>query len=47
MGQSGLTIGLALYDDKKTLEKLWAGRMTTRRTRETVATAVTFGEVSD
>ena len=27
MGQSGLTFGLTLYDDMKTLEKMWAGNM--------------------
>jgi hypothetical protein len=25
MGQSGLTMGLAVYDDLATLQRLWAG----------------------
>ena len=32
MGQSGLTMGLAVYDDLGTLRRLWAGDGTTRRT---------------
>ena len=48
MGQSGLTLGLAVYEDLKVLEKLWSGQMSDEdNARETVATAVTFGEESD
>jgi hypothetical protein len=43
MGQSGLTFGLALYADLKTLKKLWAGKMSDEENaRETVALSVTF-----
>ena len=45
MGQSGLTFGLALYDDLKTLKKLWAGEMSDEENaRETVALTVTFDD---
>jgi tetratricopeptide (TPR) repeat protein len=45
MGQSGLTFGLALYDDLKMLEKLWAGEMSDEESsRETVALTVTFDD---
>jgi len=45
MGQSGLTFGMALYDDLKTLEKLWAGGMSDEEnSRETVALTVTFDD---
>jgi len=45
MGQSGLTFGMALYDDLKTLEKLWAGAMSDEQSaRETVALTVTFDD---
>ncbi len=45
MGQSGLTFGMALYDDLKTLEKLWMGEMTDEENaRETVALTVTFDD---
>ena len=45
MGQSGLTFGLTLYDDLKTLEKLWAGEMSDEENaRETVALTVTFDD---
>lgn len=45
MGQSGLTFGVALYDDLKTLEKLWAGEMSDEQSsRETVALTVTFDD---
>jgi len=45
MGQSGLTFGLALYDDLKTLEKLWWGDMSDKEnSRETVALSVTFDD---
>lgn len=45
MGQSGLTFGLALYDDLKVLKKLWSNRMTDEENaRETVALTVTFDD---
>jgi hypothetical protein len=45
MGQSGLTLGLALYEDLKALQQLWAGDQTDEdNARQTVATTVTFGE---
>lgn len=48
MGQSGLTVGMALYDDLKTLKTLWARDADDEaNARETVATTVTFGEESD
>ncbi len=48
MGQSGLTIGLALYEDLATLRRLWAGDFgDEENARETVATSVTFGEESE
>ena len=48
MGQSGLTIGMALYDDLETLKRLWTrGGDDEENARETVGTSVTFGEESD
>ena len=48
MGQSGLTIGLALYEELATLKRLWAGDFgDEENARETVGTSVTFGEESD
>jgi hypothetical protein len=48
MGQSGLTFGVALYDDLKTLKKLWAGTMSDEENaRETVALSVTFGDETE
>jgi len=45
MGQSGMVMGVALYEDLNVLRRLWSGRMTDEENaRETVATAVTFGE---
>lgn len=45
MGQSGLTFGLALYDDLRVLRKLWASRMSDEENaRETVALTVTYEE---
>ncbi|SIO58240.1 ST7 protein [Singulisphaera sp. GP187] len=47
MGQSGLTFGLALYDDLKVLKKLWKGRMSDEdNARETVALTVTYDDES-
>jgi tetratricopeptide (TPR) repeat protein len=44
MGQSGLTSGIALYEDMETLRFLWQGGPDEENARESVATAVTFGE---
>jgi tetratricopeptide (TPR) repeat protein len=45
MGQSGLTAGLALYEDLEVLRRLWAGdEGDEENARRTVATSVTFGE---
>lgn len=45
MGQSGLTTGLALYDDLDTLRLLWTGGMADEENaRESVGTSVMFGE---
>lgn len=43
MGQSGLTTGLALYEDLKALQQIWATEGN-ESAREGVATTVTFGE---
>jgi hypothetical protein len=48
MGQSGLTTGLALYEDLGALRRLWAGdRADDENARQSVATTVTFGEEWD
>jgi hypothetical protein len=48
MGQSGLTTGLALYEDLEALRRLWAGeRADEDNARQTVGTSVTFGEEWD
>ena len=48
MGQSGLTIGLALYEDLRILHRLWTEDLDDEESaRQTVATSVTFGEESD
>jgi tetratricopeptide (TPR) repeat protein len=48
MGQSGLTTGLALYEDLKALRRMWAGdRGDEDNARQSVATTVTFGEEWD
>src|SRR5207249_5604751 len=48
MGQSGLTMGLALYDDLEALRRMWAGDRGDRdNARQSVATTVTFGEEWD
>jgi tetratricopeptide (TPR) repeat protein len=46
MGQSGLTMGLALYDDLRTLQRMWSqdDRSDEANAVETVGTSVTFGE---
>jgi hypothetical protein len=47
MGQSGLTTGLALYDDIRLLRKLLTGSCTDKESaHQTVATTVTFEEES-
>jgi hypothetical protein len=41
MGQSGLTTGLALYEDLKALRRLWAGEWADEgNARQSVATTV-------
>ena len=48
MGQSGVTFGLALYDDLKKLEKLWAGEMSDEDYyREMVSLSVTFDDETE
>jgi tetratricopeptide (TPR) repeat protein len=48
MGQSGLTTGLALYEDLQSLRRMWAGeRADEDNARRSVATTVTFGEAWD
>ena len=48
MGQSGLTFGMALYEDLKALGKLWAGEMSDEENaRETVALTVTFDDETE
>jgi hypothetical protein len=48
MGQSGLTMGLALYEDLKALRKIWASEQDDEdNARQSVATTVTFGEEWD
>ncbi len=43
MGQSGLTLGVALYEDLDLLRQLWAGELSDEENaRETVALTVTF-----
>jgi tetratricopeptide (TPR) repeat protein len=45
MGQSGLTMGLALYEDVEALQAMWAGdRASEEHARQSVATTVTFEE---
>ena len=48
MGQSGLTMGLALYEDLKALQRMWAAeRADEDNARQSVVTTVTFGEEWD
>jgi tetratricopeptide (TPR) repeat protein len=48
MGQSGLEVGLALYEDLEALRRLWAGGGADEdNARQSVATTVTFGEAWD
>jgi hypothetical protein len=45
MGQSGLSFGMALYDDLNTLKKLWSRTMSDEQSaRETTALTVTFDD---
>ena len=47
MGQSGLTFGMALYDDIKILRKLWAGNASDEENaRESVALTVTYDDTN-
>ncbi len=47
MGQSGLTLGLALYEDLSLLRKMWAGKLSEEQgARRTVALTVTFDDES-
>ena len=47
MGQSGLTRGLALYEDLAALKRVFEADPGDETSSESVATAVTFGEESD
>jgi tetratricopeptide (TPR) repeat protein len=48
MGQSGLTMGLALYEDLEALQRMWSGeRADEDNARQSVVTTVTFGEEWD
>ncbi len=43
MGQSGMTLGVALYEDLKLLKKLWSGTLSDEQNaRQTVALTVTY-----
>jgi tetratricopeptide (TPR) repeat protein len=47
MGQSGLTLGLALYEDLSLLRRMWAGKLSDEEgARRTVALTVTFDDES-
>ncbi len=47
MGQSGLTLGLALYEDLALLRRMWAGKLSDEEgARRTVALTVTFDDES-
>ena len=47
MGQSGLTLGLALYEDLNLLRRMWAGKLSDEEgARKTVALTVTFDDES-
>ena len=48
MGQSGLTLGVALYEDLTLLRRMWAGELSDEENaRETVALTVTFDPEAD
>jgi tetratricopeptide (TPR) repeat protein len=45
MGQAGVSFGVVLYDDLRTLKKVWAGRMSEEEyAREMVALSLTFDD---
>src|SRR5262249_9715078 len=44
MGQSGLTLGLAVYEDLRGLQRMWAHDDDEVNARRSVTTSVTFGE---
>jgi hypothetical protein len=45
MGQSGLTLGVALYEDLNLLRRMWAGKLSDEEgARKTVALTVTFDD---
>ena len=43
MGQSGITTGLALYDDLAAIQRFWGSEKPAESARQSVATTVTFG----
>jgi tetratricopeptide (TPR) repeat protein len=48
MGQSGLTMGVALYDDLNLLKRLWSHNLSDEENAElTVATTITFGDANE
>jgi tetratricopeptide (TPR) repeat protein len=48
MGQSGLTLGVALYEDLDLLRRMWAGKLSEEENaRQTVAVTVTFDPDND
>ena len=48
MGRSGITLGLALYDDLRTLQNMWAGDPSDRGpARRSVVLAITFDSELD
>jgi tetratricopeptide (TPR) repeat protein len=48
MGQSGLTMGVALYDDLKLLKRLWSSDYSEEKNAKlTVATTITFGGANE
>jgi hypothetical protein len=48
MGQSGLTMGVALYEDLNLLKRLWAEDLSDEENAElTVATTLTFGDADE
>jgi tetratricopeptide (TPR) repeat protein len=48
MGQSGMTMGVAIYDNLNLLKRLWSHDLSDKENAElTVATTVTFGDVNE
>jgi tetratricopeptide (TPR) repeat protein len=48
MGQSGMTLGLAMYEDRKTLKELLSGKLSDRQgSRRTSGLSVMYGEAFD